>query len=705
MSNGTGALPRPSAEDWLVQFTSRNPAAPDGDGRPWGDGTALAARAAAGQPPWDTGCLVTPLLGGFAAMNAIRDVLEAAIDDASVQAARGVPPGQRGHVYVADWQFNGLRDLSENNPWRGEPWNPSTTVTRDQTGLGLIVRLMAAGIKVRMLLWLPTTLQRLFALKALADEHWSVAAAVQDHNATLQREWALAEPLGVAALDLRTASPIAASLHQKMLAIRVGAVNAAFCGGVDLAFTRRDFGRATDKLIGIGDWQSGDTIPLPSAGWPRQVPPPAGGYPAFPYTDDGRFPEDLPGNVYGHRFRHWHDHHLKLEGPIVATVEQQFAERWIIDANGRVYLFDRSARRIGESNQVQLTSHQAFAEGRVLPLPAARPCEQAGDAVVQMWRTIPLRSTAQRTRPPFQRGEFTVMAGVAKAVASAKSLITIWDQYFWSVPLAKLLAARLRAEPELRLLIVLPPYGTTDAANELKLRRAAMQELWHGLDDEARGRVLALNAWAGGRQALHPNVGVYVHAKAQTYDDALLACGSANMNRRSMECDAELDCAVLHPPTVRAHLASLHACFTGRAWTDYADGWLARYWAAIGDGTAATLIADPFFTAAVGRPVLPNGVPVPSDGWKPSWLFEPTSIGTPVDRGVCHDPNRSGDPKAPGRLDEITFLLERCHRGTDFPWRVPNTGLTEFGTAEAEPSMAEVAEAAAAAAHLPRLTL
>ena len=36
---------------------------------------------------------------------------------------------------------------------------------------------------------------------------------------------------------------------------------------------------------------------------------------------------------------------------------------------------------------------------------------------------------------------------------------------------------------------------------------------------------------------------------------------------------------MLHTPTVRAHLADLYSCMTGRAWSDFNPGWLARYWA------------------------------------------------------------------------------------------------------------------------------
>jgi hypothetical protein len=103
--------------DWLLDFTSANWHASDGNGRPWGDGSAIAERPLHGLPPWDEGCEVTPLVGGFETMNAIRDTLERAIDDAGAQRDRGVLPGQRGHVYLADWQ-----------PWRvaADPWTAET---------------------------------------------------------------------------------------------------------------------------------------------------------------------------------------------------------------------------------------------------------------------------------------------------------------------------------------------------------------------------------------------------------------------------------------------------------------------------------------------------------------------------------------------------------------------------------------------------
>ena len=230
-------------------------------------------------------------------------------------------------------------------------------------------------------------------------------------------------------------------------------------------------------------------------------------------------------------------------------------------------------------------------------------------------------------------------------------------------------------------------------ADELALRKAALQTLWKELHPDARQRVKVFDLWNGYYKA-----GIYVHAKVQTYDDKLLVCGSANMNRRSFECDAELDCAVLHQPTVRTHLVALYACVmattpfyydstgtpqAGRSWYKFNKGWLAEYWGemrAFGTDTPMGLIDDPFFKENPGKPKTPNGVDMPSTrSSKPDAIFEPSSIcgvlgGTisevKIEDSVCKFAC-PGDPKAPGRLDELTFLIERCHQGTEWPWREP----------------------------------
>ena len=205
----------------------------------------MAKRAKDGREPWDVGNRVTPLIGGYAALSAIRDAFEAAIVDAREGEDRRQPPGQRGHVYIVDWLLNALRDLSEENPWGGDalgagaarhpgpdrarPDRPDD-VGRDQgPGAGLDADVDPGPVRCR------------------GARPAALAPGVRDpgpQHQTLRNQgavWANADPIGVCALDLRTANVTAASLHQKMVVVRVGEVNVGFCGGVDLAFTRRDY--------------------------------------------------------------------------------------------------------------------------------------------------------------------------------------------------------------------------------------------------------------------------------------------------------------------------------------------------------------------------------------------------------------------------------------------------------------------------------
>src|SRR5260370_2977451 len=236
---------------------------PAGDGKPWGTGTNMAGRAKTTATPWDEGCRVTTYVGGYAAMNEMLTQLEKLIKEAT---ASKNAPGDKGHVYFANWRFNCQRDLSTQNDWKTDSWDGKKVSKVDQTALGLVLRLMQCGVTVRLLVWLPTTLEEVFAsLEPHLLDHiylWNVIKAENDRLAASKP----VVPLGIVGLDRRIAgSSVSWPHHQKMMVIRSPGINVAFCGGVDLAFTRRDAPTSPDmsvtETVLSGDWQSGTGIP------------------------------------------------------------------------------------------------------------------------------------------------------------------------------------------------------------------------------------------------------------------------------------------------------------------------------------------------------------------------------------------------------------------------------------------------------------
>src|SRR5207245_4976507 len=71
--NGSGKMAANSdgsqEQKWLLQSDA-----------PWGADTYISKRLEKGEQPWDTGCKVTTLVGGYAAMSAMREALQTAID-------------------------------------------------------------------------------------------------------------------------------------------------------------------------------------------------------------------------------------------------------------------------------------------------------------------------------------------------------------------------------------------------------------------------------------------------------------------------------------------------------------------------------------------------------------------------------------------------------------------------------------------------
>jgi phosphatidylserine/phosphatidylglycerophosphate/cardiolipin synthase-like enzyme len=623
----------------------------------------------------------------------MRDSLELAATE-----GRNAAPGQpKGRVYFTNWRFNAFRDLSTANPWGTGSWDnylAGAQATDDVTALSLVLGLMQAGVVVRMLLWYPTAgseLEATAALEAHVLDHLYVARVVEAESKRLAENPSNRSIVG---LDMRTADATdAGAHHQKTLVIRGATTNVAYVGGVDLAYTRRDAPTLQ------GDWQSGDGIPDPARGWPHQSGP-FMNYTAIDTIErpSAAQPTDLPTAVYGSKRQIWHDQHLRVEGPIVRTLEYQFKERWedTVKDNRLFDLSSPSSRANFRNAQVIFSSPDAFdANGiKALPNPIPPPALPGATSKVQMWRTIPWRTTREQGSGLFERAEFTVMAGIANAVKQSKELILIFDQYFWSRPFARLVNARLKEKEDLHVIVVVPAHADTDTLLPLKsvahkARADAFADLTAGLPQTGieYDRVAIYNPWLDRTANDERNRGIYVHAKAQTYDGDLLVCGSANLNRRSFTCDSEINCAVLDPVVVVSHQAQLWSyLFAGAARPNldlsaygHQNGkkFFDAFKAAV-NGGSSILIRDPWQAPV---PILPNGVerdqfpyqgPLKLGDLRYARFLDPSSLTLNVEEKVFDVIPPAVTPAVrEANLDDISKRIEKTRSQGYWPYRRP----------------------------------
>jgi phosphatidylserine/phosphatidylglycerophosphate/cardiolipin synthase-like enzyme len=308
--------------------------------------------------------------------------------------------------------------------------------------------------------------------------HSDRIAFSKKENRTLARE--LTRAGGEVLLDERVRR--GGSHHQKLVVIRRTASpeeDVAFVGGVDLSHGRRD------SIHHRGDPQ---TIKI-----------------------DARYGENPP----------WHDIQLEVRGPAVTDLDFTFRERW------------EDPTPLNHSGLSRAWLSRATSRDRVAePLPSKVPDPPS----LQVLRTYPCR------RPPYPfapDGERSIARGFAKAIARARTLIYIEDQYLWSFEIAELLARSLRQNRSLQLICVVPRYPDKDGRLSGPSARLA------------QGRVIALLQTAGGDRVgiydLENDGGtpIYVHSKVCIIDDVWAAVGSDNLNRRSWTHDSEVCCAVI----------------------------------------------------------------------------------------------------------------------------------------------------------------
>ncbi|MFP1625568.1 phospholipase D family protein [Streptomyces sp. 5K101] len=226
----------------------------------------------------------------------------------------------------------------------------------------------------------------------------------------------------------------------------------------------------------------------------------------------------------------WHDIQLAIRGPAVGDIETVFRERWT----------DPAPLSRSPLSRLRELLHGEDVHANPLPpqLPDPAPC---GTHRVQVLRTYPNRLLRGYDFAP--DGERSVARAYLKALRRARALIYLEDQYLWSPQVVEHFARALQANPELRLIAVIPSVPEQDGPLTLPMNLI--------------GRITALETLrraGGGRVAVyglenHAATPVYVHAKVCVIDDVWAAVGSDNINLRSWTHDSELSCAVLDETT------------------------------------------------------------------------------------------------------------------------------------------------------------
>lgn len=277
--------------------------------------------------------------------------------------------------------------------------------------------------------------------------------------------------------------------HQKFLVLRHPGHpedDIAYLGGIDLCHSRRD-----------DEHHHGD----------RQVLPMAPAYGATPA---------------------WHDVQVAIQGPAVHDVETSFRERW----EDSVPLTLNPGRRL-----TSFLQREDLAPEPLPPQEPPPPEPEGGFQHVQILRTYPQILPMGYDFAP--EGERSVALGNAKAIAQARQLVYVEDQYLWSREIGEHFAKALREQPDLKLIIVLPlvpdQAGVLAETPQLYGRKLAMDRILDAAGDD-RVAVFGLTNDAG--------LPIYVHSKACIIDDRWASVGSDNLNRRSWSSDTEIACAV-----------------------------------------------------------------------------------------------------------------------------------------------------------------
>jgi len=205
----------------------------------------------------------------------------------------------------------------------------------------------------------------------------------------------------------------------------------------------------------------------------------------------------------GEPYPPWHDATMIATGEVALAISELARTRWFVATGERL---------------PSVAQHGVLWPDDLTP--------DFEDVTFAIARTI----APWRDNQPVHEVEALHLATIARATRT----IYAENQYFTSPRIAAALVERMKAVPELEMVLVTPL--TADGWLEKKAMDGARVRLVNAIQREVgpdRFRVLyPVNAVGDA---------IYVHAKITIVDDQVLRIGSANLNNRSMALDSECD--------------------------------------------------------------------------------------------------------------------------------------------------------------------
>ncbi len=212
----------------------------------------------------------------------------------------------------------------------------------------------------------------------------------------------------------------------------------------------------------------------------------------------------------GHSHRPFHDVQMMVSGEAARALGELARERWQRAATSREPV------SLGEAEE------NGWVEGAEVAM------EEVSVAIA-------------RTLPPYAEyaGVDEVKQLYLDAIAAAREIIYVENQYFSSAALGSALAERLAEDDGPEIILILPRECTGWLEETtMGVLRARQLELLRAADRYGRLRVFYPH-----RDELEDEF-INVHAKVLIVDDRLVRIGSSNWNNRSLGLDTECDLAV-----------------------------------------------------------------------------------------------------------------------------------------------------------------